>query len=110
MSTEARKRLGQKLRMGRETAGLSQEQVAAELRLPRPAISQIENGNRRVEALELGRMAKLYGRPLNYFADEGQDYDNLSVLHRAVKDLSDNDRKQVLQFAEFLRKKGQGAE
>ncbi|PRQ02036.1 hypothetical protein ENSA7_56090 [Enhygromyxa salina] len=55
-------------------------------------------------------MAKLYGRPLNYFADEGQDYDNLSVLHRAVKDLSDNDRKQVLQFAEFLRKKGQGAE
>ncbi len=103
MSDEKRKKLAERLRMAREAAKLSQDDVARELLLPRPAISQIENGHRRVEALELARLAKLYGRPLGFFADEepmGAD-----ALYRTTAALSEKDRAEVLRFAEFLRQK-----
>jgi transcriptional regulator with XRE-family HTH domain len=106
MSEEDRKRLAARLREARESAGLSQEQVAQELALPRPAISQIENGHRRVEALELARLAKLYGRQLSFFADEEPvGARRLDALHRTAAELSEKDRAEVLRFAEFLRHK-----
>lgn len=109
MSRE-RAKLAQRLKEAREDVGLSQEEVAQKLDLPRPAISQMENGNRRVEALELARLAKLYGRPLSYFADEETPgTSRLEALHRTAKDLSDKDRDEVLRFAEFLRQKAEEA-
>jgi transcriptional regulator with XRE-family HTH domain len=105
-----RERLVQKLKEAREAVGLSQDEVAKELELPRPAISQIENGNRRVEALELARLAKLYRQPLSFFADdEPAESPRLQALHRTAKDLSEKDRDEVLRFAEFLRQKAQEA-
>lgn len=106
MSTADRKRLAERLRQAREAAGLSQGDVARELNLPRPAISQIENGNRRVEALELARFAKLYSRPLSYFADdEPVGSKPLDTLQRESAGLSEQDWAEVLRFAEFLRNK-----
>lgn len=108
MSDEDRKRLAGRLREAREDAGLSQEDVAHKLSLPRPAISQIENGHRRVEALELARFAKLYGRPLSFFADdEPVGAQRLDALHRTAASLSAKDRAEVLRFAEFLRQKAE---
>jgi transcriptional regulator with XRE-family HTH domain len=101
-------KLAQKLKAAREEAGLSQEEVAEKLDLPRPAISQMENGNRKVQALELARLAKLYGKSLSDFADdEPQGSSRLDALHRAAKDLSEKDRDEVLRFAEFLRQKAE---
>ena len=101
-------KLAQKLKTAREEAGLSQEDVAEKLGLPRPAISQMENGNRKVQALELARLAKLYGKSLADFADEEpQDTSRLDALHRTAKDLSEKDRDEVLRFAEFLRQKAE---
>lgn len=108
MSEEDRKRLAARLREAREAAGLSQEDVAQKLALPRPAISQIENGHRRVEALELARLAKLYGRPLSFFADEEPSgAKRVDALHRTTAALSEKDRAEVLRFAEFLRQKAE---
>ena len=65
-----RTRLGGRLRDARKYLGLKQEEVAAHLKIPRSALSDIENGQRRVEALELTRLAKLYGQHLSYFTGE----------------------------------------
>ena len=48
-----RRRLGEKLRQAREYLGFSQDDVATFLKLPRTAITNIESGQRKVEALEL---------------------------------------------------------
>jgi transcriptional regulator with XRE-family HTH domain len=110
MSSDERRRLAERLREAREAAGLSQEDVAQKLSLPRPAISQIENGHRRVEALELARLAKLYGRPLGFFANEEPiGAKRLDALHRTASALSEKDRSEVLRFAELLRQKAEEA-
>ncbi|WP_434299319.1 helix-turn-helix domain-containing protein [Corallococcus exiguus] len=106
MTDDGRMRLAARLREAREAAGFSQEDIAQKLSIPRPAVSQIENGHRRVEALELARLAKLYGRPLAFFADEEPvGSKRLDALHRTAAALSEKDRDEVLRFAEFLRQK-----
>jgi transcriptional regulator with XRE-family HTH domain len=110
MSDEARKILSERLREAREYLGLSQEEVAQHVGLPRPAISQIENGNRRVDAIELANLAKLYQRPVAYFTGEEPvgEPPQLELLKRAAAELSDKDRDEVLRFAQFLRTRAPG--
>lgn len=106
MSTDERRILGERLRVAREEAGLSQDQVAQHLDLPRPAISLFERGQRRVEALELARLAKLFKKPLSYFTDDpavSEESPQLQLLKRTASELSEKDRDEVLRFAEFLR-------
>jgi transcriptional regulator with XRE-family HTH domain len=110
MSDDKKKLLAQRLRQAREDRGLSQEEVAQRLGLPRPAISQIENGHRRVEALELARLAKLYDVSLGFFADEeSPGSQRLENLQRAASALSEKDREEVLRFAEYLRQRATDA-
>ena len=54
------KKLGQKIKKLREQMGWSQEIFASKLNLPRPAISQIESGQRKVDSLELKKIAELF--------------------------------------------------
>jgi transcriptional regulator with XRE-family HTH domain len=100
--------LGRRLREAREYLGLSQEQVADHLGIPRPSVSTIEAGKRRITFLELKRLAELYRRPLSYFSgEEEQDTDETTdALFRTTKELSSTDREQVLRFAQFLRTAG----
>jgi transcriptional regulator with XRE-family HTH domain len=108
MSEEARKKLAERLREAREYLGLSQEDAAEHVGIPRPAISQLERGNRRVDAIELASFAKLYQRPVSYFTGEegGTETAQIEVLNRlkeAAAELSETDREEVVRFAEFLR-------
>jgi len=57
--------LALRLRQARESAGLTQEEVAQALALPRSSVAQMELGNRSVSSLELDRLARLYGRTLD---------------------------------------------
>ena len=57
-----RQSLGARLREAREYLGLSQDEVARVVSLPRPAVSLIESGQRKVDALELKKFAELYRR------------------------------------------------
>lgn len=98
---------GDRLRQAREYVGLSQDEVAMSLGLSRPSITNIELGARKVEATELGKLAKLYRRTLEYLltgvepAHSGPE--QLAFLARAVKGLSEKDLEEVARFAEFLK-------
>ena len=76
---EARKALGERLREARKYLGLKQGEVAEYLKIQRTALSEIEAGNRRVEAFELQRLAKLYRQPVAYFVGEDEAASSLPI-------------------------------
>ena len=65
-----RKTLGERLREAREYLGFSQEEVAKYLGVSRSALSNIETGQRKVDALEMKKLASLYKRPATHFTGE----------------------------------------
>ncbi|MBF6169188.1 helix-turn-helix transcriptional regulator [Streptomyces gardneri] len=95
--------LAQRLKEVREYLGLSQQYVSSVTGIPRSAISEIERGNRKVDSLELAKLARLYQYPTDYFlssrvAAEHPD----AVLGRLLVDMTTKDQEQVRKFAEFL--------
>jgi transcriptional regulator with XRE-family HTH domain len=101
-----RRTLGEKLREAREYVGFSQDDVAVVLKLPRTAVTNIENGQRKVEAIELKRMAELYRRSVGYFTGGEEAAETLPAdvahLARQAAKLSSRDRAELGRFAEFL--------
>jgi transcriptional regulator with XRE-family HTH domain len=113
--------LAQRLKEAREYLGLSQDYVSQQTRIPRPAISEVEAGRRKVESLELKRLAALYGRPLSHFfpdnegggsaasrtgSSEPSAVDQTDMKLRGLtKDLPTEDREEIVRFAEYLRHK-----
>jgi transcriptional regulator with XRE-family HTH domain len=102
-----RKTLGERLREAREYLGFSQEEVANYLGVSRSALSNIESGQRKVDALELKKLAGLYKRPVSHFTGEeavnpayGED---IAHLARKASELSADDRAELGRFADFLR-------
>ncbi len=110
-----REGLARRLREAREYLGLSQEYVAQQTQIPRPAISEIEAGRRKVDSLELKRLSKLYGRPIEYLL--GEDEENSGAVGSASEDpveiklrsltreLKPEDREEILRFVEYLHHK-----
>jgi transcriptional regulator with XRE-family HTH domain len=100
-----RKAIADLLKEAREYLALSQDEVARAMKLPRSAISQIETGQRKVDALELKNFAHLYRRPVTYFTGEFEPREPEEVHHlaRAAAKLSSRDRAELLRFAEFLQ-------
>jgi transcriptional regulator with XRE-family HTH domain len=104
--------IGARLKEAREYLGLSQQDVATALNLPRTAVSMMESGQRGVDSLELKALAKLYQRPIAFFtgedevlaADVGAD---VALLAKQVAKLSDQDRGELLRFGEFLMQRSQ---
>jgi transcriptional regulator with XRE-family HTH domain len=109
-----RQRLGERLREARKYLGLKQEDVAGYLKIPRTALVDIESGQRRVEAIELTRLAKLYKQPVSYFTGEDAAAAALppSVAHlaRQAAELSDQDREELSRFVEYLRARSQAGQ
>ena len=112
---EERRRMGDRLREARKYLGLKQEEVATYLKIPRTALTDIENGQRRVEALELTRLAKLYRQPAAFFTGEDEVASSFPVdvahLARQAAALSEQDRDELGRFADYLRARsraGQG--
>jgi transcriptional regulator with XRE-family HTH domain len=106
-----RKVLGNRLREAREYLGFSQEEVANYLKVPRTALTSIEAGTRKVDALELKKLASLYKRPVAHFTGEGveEQFGDEDVAHlaRKARELSPEDRAELGRFADFLRAKKQ---
>lgn len=106
--TAHQEQLAARLRDVREYLGLSQEFVAQHTDISRAAISAIENGKRKVEAVELTALAALYRYPVTYFLDGAlEEAASVRAIARAAGTLSERDREQVLQFAQFLKAYGQ---
>lgn len=106
--------LAKRLREAREYLGLSQEYVAHQTEIPRPAVSEIEAGRRNVSSLELKRFSRLYGRPVEYLLGETDDSEEAAAigsgpdpiegkLRAMTRGLKAEDREEILRFAEYLR-------
>jgi Zn-dependent peptidase ImmA (M78 family)/transcriptional regulator with XRE-family HTH domain len=86
-------KLGARIRETRLAAGLTQEQVAEVLGIPRTAIVQIESGKRAVSTLEISRFAQLCHRPVSGFFEDSvssKEEDVLVALFRAAECLGEN--------------------
>jgi transcriptional regulator with XRE-family HTH domain len=53
----------------RKEAGMTQVEVAEALGKHQSYVAKCENGERRIDIVELTQFARLYGKPLNYFVD-----------------------------------------
>jgi len=104
---DERRQLGDRLREARKYIGLKQEEVANYLKIPRTALTDIESGQRRVEVIELARLAKLYRQPVSFFTGEDDASLGLPIdvahLARKAAELSQQDRDELGRFAEYLR-------
>ena len=109
-----RSKLACRLREEREYLGFSQDEVAQHLGISRSALSNIETGQRKVEATELKRLATLYKKPLTYFTGEPNPHDqalpaDVEHIAREASKLTPKDREELARFAAFLRSHSQGS-
>lgn len=82
-------RLGKLLREAREDAGFIQAVVAPTLGYKNQShISQIENGNRTLDPIELENFARLYGKTLNDFATWRDDQPTTEELRRRAEEFA----------------------
>jgi len=93
--------LGRRLKEARTNCGVSQQEAADAIAVPRTAVVQIEAGNRSVSTLELAELARLYKRAIQtFFAEEDaeEEDDVLISLSRVSPDFKDNPevRREVL--------------
>ena len=104
MSDNDQRVVAARIREAREFLGLTQEEVSGALQIPRTSVHAMETGKRRVSALELRRLARLYRRRVEWLL--GEDAEPVAAadgaLYRATRDLSEQDKEQVLRFAQFL--------
>ena len=108
--TDDRQVLGGRLREAREYLALSQEEVADTLGISRSALSLAESGKRKVDALELTQLAKIYRTTVAGLTGEATEHAPPMVEHlaREAKGLTEKDQAELLQFAKFLKSRTDG--
>jgi len=108
MSDESEKwrAIGERLRQAREYLELKQEEAADAISISRSALSLVENGRRKVDAVELARFAQVYGQSIEALTGVAETPplpESVQALARAATELSSDDRAELLRFAEFLQ-------
>lgn len=109
-STDLRKIIGSRLAIARQRAGLSQAQVAKQLNLPRPSVSEIEAGRRRVSVEEMVIFADLYEVDMNWLSGQGAEdvdlvRDKLHLAARQVANLKNDDLEKIIELLTSLKSK-----
>ena len=99
--------IGERLRLARDQAGLSQGQVARLLSMHRPTISEIEAGRRRVTAEELVTFSRIYEVSVAWLSgtDAGDDDidDRVRLAARELAKLKPADLDKVLNLLAMMR-------
>jgi transcriptional regulator with XRE-family HTH domain len=110
IETEAAKRalIAERLKEARKLAGLSQGHVATLLGLHRPSVSEMEAGNRRVSAEELGRLAAIYDVSVAWLLGEAPDSidamdPRLELAARELSKLKPDDIERLLRLLAAMR-------
>ncbi len=107
-ANKRRANIALRLKESRKLAGLSQGQVAKILGLHRPSISEIEAGNRRVSADELGQLCDIYDVSLNWVLGNtpesiSPDDPKLELAARELAKLKPDDLTRLLQVIAAMR-------
>ena len=110
MDTQQSKRalIADRLREARKMAGLSQGQVAKLLNMHRPTVSEIEAGNRKVSAEELGAFAEIYDVTVPWLMGETPeqldiDDPRLQLAARELSKLKSEDLDKLLRLLASMR-------
>ena len=106
MQTVDYEALGHRLRQARTQAHMSQKEAAEHLDVSAPALSQYESGKRKIGALALERLARLYGVPLSSLFPEGEGEERPDwerALLGKTEDLSPEGRKGVAKLVRRVR-------
>ena len=104
-----RRELAARIAEARERAGINQVEVAGRLKLPRSAVSKMENGEQRIESLVLAAMARLYGVPVSSLLEGGGeaeiDREGLpaEALLRSAGEVAPDDLEVLDEFIEICR-------
>jgi transcriptional regulator with XRE-family HTH domain len=90
--------------------GLSQQTLSTHLKVTPNTISRWETGMYRPSVVDLERMSRFFGVPINSFfpselIDEGED-ENLKALLRTARQLHPADLEELQKYAEFRRARG----
>lgn len=97
--------IGERLRQARDSAGLSQAQVAKLMGLHRPAVTDIESEKRRVSAGELTTFAKLYHVSVEYLTgDNLNKNEKVKLAARKMDALKEQDLDTVMRIIDSLRR------
>jgi transcriptional regulator with XRE-family HTH domain len=56
-----------RLRQARQDASLTQAEVGRQIGARQSFVSKVESGERRLDPVELARLAAVYGKPLGWF-------------------------------------------
>lgn len=107
---ELRKIISSRLLIARQNSGLSQAQVAQHMNLPRPSITEIEAGRRRVSVEEMVQFADIYQVDLNWLSGQDADQvdpvrDKLQLAARQAANLKPEDLEKVIDLLTSLRGK-----
>jgi len=107
-SDERRATIAVRLKEARRLSGLSQGQVAKMLGLHRPAVSEIEAGNRRVSADELSQLCEIYDVNTNWVlgkspATADPDDPRLELAARELSKLKPEDLNRLLTVIAAMR-------
>lgn len=105
-----REKIAERLKEARSLAGLSQENAARILSIPRPAISEIEAGRRKVSAEEIIQFSKLYKVSTSWLLlkeeqEENEMDEQLKVAARELSKMNENDRKKLLEILKIFPNK-----
>lgn len=96
--------IGRRLKEARQNCGISQEDAADALGIPRTAMVHIESGNRSISTLELASLAELYRCPIADLLEERVEEDDVLVtLHRLSGDAGPVVQREVARCVEICR-------
>jgi transcriptional regulator with XRE-family HTH domain len=105
---QRRAQIARRIREARKSAGLSQGQVAKLMNLHRPTISEIEAGNRRVSAEELGTLASMFDVGVAWLVGEASetvetDDPRIQLAARELKKLKPEDLDRLMRLIASMR-------
>jgi transcriptional regulator with XRE-family HTH domain len=98
--------LASRLREARRLAGLSQAQVAAELKVHRPTISEIEAGRRTVNTDEIKQFAEIYGVTTTWLLGESESgigTNKLLIAARELGKIKEEDLNRLVKVIQMLK-------
>lgn len=98
-----------RLTVARQNAGLSQAQAATLLKIPRPSISEIEAGRRKVSAEELVICASIYEVDIKWLSGQDADHadatrDKLQLAARNLSKLKTEDLEKVIELLTSVKR------
>lgn len=98
--------IGQRIREARETAHLSQRELAEKLGYESAtAISYIESGERKVSVVDLEQIATILDKDIRYFVGREDQQPNVRVALRAETGLDKKDQDAILHIIEMAKKR-----